>query len=104
MPFWLVVKRCVCQSADTSDDTAAADAGKLAGCTLLTSPMTVLHPLHGSNDPNNFKRTLSELMPTYVILYDADMSFVRQLEVAFLGHLLLIVCQNLCFLVKMHLH
>jgi len=43
--------------------------------------MFVLHALHGSNDPNSFVRTLNEQMPTYVILYDAEMSTVRQLEV-----------------------
>jgi len=43
--------------------------------------MTVLHPLYGSNDPNSFRRTLNELMPSYVILYNVDMTFVRQLEV-----------------------
>ena len=48
---------------------------------MLTSPLVVLHPLRGSNDPNSLKRTLNELMPTYVILYNADMAFVRQLEV-----------------------
>lgn len=48
---------------------------------LIQDPVTILHPLHGSNDPLGLIRTLEELQPTYVILYDADITFVRQLEV-----------------------
>ena len=43
--------------------------------------MTVLHPLHGNNDPFSFAKTLRDLQPRYVVLYDSDMNFVRQLEV-----------------------
>ena len=48
---------------------------------LVKSPMVVYHSLHSSHDPNGLKQTLNELRPTFVILYDADMTFVRQLEV-----------------------
>jgi len=64
-----------------SEIAEMSDANKSERCQLVTSPMFVLHALHGSNDPNSFVRTLNELMPTYVVLYDADMSSVRQLEV-----------------------
>ena len=43
--------------------------------------MTVLHPLYGSSDPNSLVRTLNELQPKFVVLYDAEMAVVRQLEV-----------------------
>ena len=49
---------------------------------LITSPLTILHPLHGTSDPFSLVRTLEELQPTYVVLYDAHMMFVRQLEVS----------------------
>lgn len=48
---------------------------------VLQCPFTVLHPLHGSSDPYSLARTLEEVAPRYAILYDADMGFVRQLEV-----------------------
>lgn len=53
----------------------------MAGYQLGISPLTILHPLRGLNDPHSFVKTLHELMPTYVVLYDADMAVVRQLEV-----------------------
>lgn len=48
---------------------------------IVTSPMTIIHPLHGCSDPHGLSRTLEEVQPKYVVLYDADMSLVRQLEV-----------------------
>ena len=48
---------------------------------LVTGPVTILHPLHGCSDPHGLARTLLEMEPTYVVLYDVDMQFVRQLEV-----------------------
>ena len=48
---------------------------------LVSGPVTILHPLHGCTDPHGLTRTLLELQPTYVVLYDPDMQFVRQLEV-----------------------
>lgn len=48
---------------------------------IITSPMTVIHPLHGCSDPHGLAKTLEEVEPKYVVLYDADMSLVRQLEV-----------------------
>ncbi|XP_041475884.1 DNA repair endonuclease XPF-like [Lytechinus variegatus] len=46
-----------------------------------TTPLTVIHPLHGCRDPYSLTKTLHELKPRYVILYDAEIQFVRQLEV-----------------------
>lgn len=43
--------------------------------------MTVFHPLYGNSDPYSLSRTLIELQPTYVVLYDPEMSVVRQLEI-----------------------
>jgi DNA excision repair protein ERCC-4 len=48
---------------------------------VIPSPVTIIHPLHGCSDPYNLTRTLHEIQPRYVVLYDADMIFVRQLEV-----------------------
>ncbi|CAH1775707.1 unnamed protein product [Owenia fusiformis] len=48
---------------------------------IVDSPVTILHPLHSTSDPNGLVRTLEDVQPRYVILYDADMVFVRQLEV-----------------------
>ncbi|XP_030852545.1 DNA repair endonuclease XPF [Strongylocentrotus purpuratus] len=48
---------------------------------IETTPITVIHPLHGCRDPYSLTKTLHELEPRYVILYDAEIQFVRQLEV-----------------------
>ncbi|XP_076463171.1 DNA repair endonuclease XPF-like [Babylonia areolata] len=48
---------------------------------FMSGPVTILHPLHSCTDPHGLMRTLQEIQPTYVVLYDPDMQFVRQLEV-----------------------
>uniref|UniRef100_UPI00358FF26B DNA repair endonuclease XPF isoform X2 n=1 Tax=Myxine glutinosa TaxID=7769 RepID=UPI00358FF26B len=48
---------------------------------LRDDSVAVLHPLRGSADPYGLTRVLRELQPRYVILYDADLGPVRQLEV-----------------------
>lgn len=48
---------------------------------VLQEPMTVIHPLKGCSDPYSLTRVLKEVEPTFVVLYDAELSFVRQLEV-----------------------
>lgn len=48
---------------------------------VLQEPMTVIHPLKGCSDPYSLTRLLKEVEPTFVVLYDAELSFVRQLEV-----------------------
>lgn len=49
--------------------------------TLLTSRVVIIHPLTGCSDRYSLLRTLNEIEPRYVILYDAQMQFIRQLEV-----------------------
>ncbi|WAR24597.1 XPF-like protein [Mya arenaria] len=53
---------------------------------ILPDPVTVIHPLHGCSDPFSLVRTLIEVQPRYVVLYDPDMEFVRQLEVYKASH------------------
>ena len=36
------------------------------------------------SDPYSLMKTLTELEPRYIVMYDADMEFVRQIEVRFL--------------------
>ncbi|KAM9305957.1 DNA repair endonuclease XPF [Gastrophryne carolinensis] len=48
---------------------------------ILKEPLTVIHPLQGCNDPYALTRVLHEVEPRYVVLYDAELSFVRQLEI-----------------------
>ncbi|MBN3288255.1 XPF endonuclease, partial [Polyodon spathula] len=48
---------------------------------ILKEPLTVIHPLLGCSDPYSLTRVLHEVEPRYVVLYDAELSFVRQLEV-----------------------
>lgn len=44
-------------------------------------PLTFLHPIRDTDDPTSLARILYELKPRFVVLYDAEMAFVRQLEV-----------------------
>ena len=62
--------------------------------------MTILHPLHGGTDPNGLTKTLQEVQPRYVVLYDADMQFVRELEVRFYNYRLKFPL--LCILIPVH--
>lgn len=48
---------------------------------VFKEPLTVLHPLNGCSDPYALTRVLHEVEPRYVVLYDAELTFVRQLEV-----------------------
>ncbi|XP_068161430.1 DNA repair endonuclease XPF [Antennarius striatus] len=48
---------------------------------ILKEPLTVLHPLKGLTDPHSLTRVLQEVEPSFVVLYDAEVSFVRQLEI-----------------------
>lgn len=48
---------------------------------IIQSPVTIIHPLHGCSDPHALMKTLQEVQPRFVVLYDPDLVFVRQLEV-----------------------
>ena len=48
---------------------------------VLKEPLTVIHPLRGCTDRYSLTRVLHEVEPSYVVLYDAELSFVRQLEI-----------------------
>ncbi|XP_006004177.1 DNA repair endonuclease XPF [Latimeria chalumnae] len=48
---------------------------------ILKEPLTVIHPLQGCSDPYSLTRVLHEVDPRYVVLYDTELSFVRQLEI-----------------------
>uniref|UniRef100_A0A8C5GG57 DNA repair endonuclease XPF n=1 Tax=Gouania willdenowi TaxID=441366 RepID=A0A8C5GG57_GOUWI len=48
---------------------------------VLKTPLTVIHPLKGCTDPHSLTRVLHEVEPSFVVLYDAELSFVRQLEI-----------------------
>uniref|UniRef100_A0A803YNV6 DNA repair endonuclease XPF n=1 Tax=Meleagris gallopavo TaxID=9103 RepID=A0A803YNV6_MELGA len=48
---------------------------------IFKNPLTIIHPLQGCSDPYALTRVLHEVEPRYVILYDAELTFVRQLEI-----------------------
>ncbi|CAL8381531.1 unnamed protein product [Gadus morhua 'NCC'] len=48
---------------------------------VVREPLTVIHPLRGCTDPYSLTRVLHEVEPSFVVLYDAELSFVRQLEI-----------------------
>ena len=43
--------------------------------------------LSSVSDPYSLMKTLTELQPRFIVLYDADMEFVRQIEVGSLEYL-----------------
>uniref|UniRef100_G1RGV8 DNA repair endonuclease XPF n=1 Tax=Nomascus leucogenys TaxID=61853 RepID=G1RGV8_NOMLE len=47
---------------------------------ILKEPLTIIHPLLGCSDPYALTRVLHEVEPRYVVLYDAELTFVRQLK------------------------
>lgn len=48
----------------------------------VTNQTTALLSLKSTGDPNCLIRTLDALQPRYVIMYDLDISYIRQLEVS----------------------
>uniref|UniRef100_A0A663N4T6 DNA repair endonuclease XPF n=2 Tax=Athene cunicularia TaxID=194338 RepID=A0A663N4T6_ATHCN len=48
---------------------------------VFKNPLTIIHPLQGCSDPYALTRVLHEVEPRYVVLYDAELTFVRQLEI-----------------------
>ncbi|NWU80246.1 XPF endonuclease, partial [Onychorhynchus coronatus] len=48
---------------------------------IFKDPLTIIHPLQSCGDPYGLTRVLHELEPRYVVLYDAELTFVRQLEI-----------------------
>ncbi|KAK2533340.1 hypothetical protein Q9233_004554 [Columba guinea] len=48
---------------------------------IFKDPLTIIHPLQGCTDPYALTRVLHEVEPRYVVLYDAELTFVRQLEI-----------------------
>ncbi|NXY91385.1 XPF endonuclease, partial [Alcedo cyanopectus] len=48
---------------------------------IFKDPLTIIHPLQGCGDPYALTRVLHEVEPRYVVLYDAELTFVRQLEI-----------------------
>ncbi|XP_043349285.1 DNA repair endonuclease XPF isoform X2 [Dermochelys coriacea] len=48
---------------------------------IFKTPLTIIHPLQGCSDSYALTRVLHEVEPRYVVLYDAELTFVRQLEI-----------------------
>ncbi|NXM06223.1 XPF endonuclease, partial [Tyrannus savana] len=48
---------------------------------IFKDPLTIIHPLQSCGDPYALSRVLHEVEPRYVVLYDAELTFVRQLEI-----------------------
>ncbi|MPC84137.1 DNA repair endonuclease XPF [Portunus trituberculatus] len=47
----------------------------------LTAALYILLVPSTNNDPFKMTRLLEEVQPKYIIMYDSDLSFIRQLEV-----------------------
>ncbi|XP_061823275.1 DNA repair endonuclease XPF isoform X2 [Nerophis lumbriciformis] len=66
---------------ESEDETLKLDLSSDAYYAVLKEPLMVIHPLKGCTDPHSLTRVLHEVEPTFVVLYDVEVSFVRQLEI-----------------------
>ncbi|CAK8685510.1 unnamed protein product [Clavelina lepadiformis] len=57
------------------------DERKYFSMKVLDHPETHLHTLHGNPDHYSLTRSLDDIKPRYVIMYDSSIHFIRQLEV-----------------------
>uniref|UniRef100_A0A3B3D8G6 DNA repair endonuclease XPF n=1 Tax=Oryzias melastigma TaxID=30732 RepID=A0A3B3D8G6_ORYME len=70
-----------CLMEEEEEEQMKLDLSSDAYYGILKEPLTVIHPLKGCSDPHSLTRVLHEVEPSFVVLYDAELSFVRQLEV-----------------------
>lgn len=71
-------------TGETNDDktkVVLADSCQNDILKEITTPVIVIEPLRGSAGSFGILQTLHELKPRFIIMYDADMTFVRQVEV-----------------------
>uniref|UniRef100_A0A3Q3VSZ3 DNA repair endonuclease XPF n=1 Tax=Mola mola TaxID=94237 RepID=A0A3Q3VSZ3_MOLML len=66
---------------DEGEEELNLDLSSDAYYGVLKEPLTVIHPLKGLTDPYSLTRVLREVEPSFVVLYDTELSFVRQLEI-----------------------
>lgn len=80
--IFYLMSLCICsfQQTDEGDNFRCSSEDAYYG--ILSQPAIIIHPIHGGSDPLGLQRTLWEVNPRYVILYDSNMQFVRQLEVS----------------------
>ncbi|XP_061764876.1 DNA repair endonuclease XPF isoform X2 [Nerophis ophidion] len=69
------------EEEESEDETLNLDLSSDAYYAVLKEPLMVIHPLKGCTDPHSLTRVLHEVEPNFVVLYDAEVSFVRQLEI-----------------------
>lgn len=69
------------EEEDGEEEQLKLDLSSDAYYGVLKEPLTVIHPLKGCTDPHSLMRVLHEVEPSFVVLYDAEISFVRQLEI-----------------------
>ncbi|KAJ7984723.1 hypothetical protein DPEC_G00357710 [Dallia pectoralis] len=69
------------EDKEEDDEKLNLDLSSDAYYGVLKEPLTVIHPLRGFADPYSLTRVLHEVEPSFVVLYDAELGFVRQLEV-----------------------
>ncbi|KAM3859737.1 DNA repair endonuclease XPF [Diretmus argenteus] len=66
---------------DGEEEPLKLDLSSDAYYGVVKEPLTVIHPLKGCTDPYSLTRVLHEVEPSFVVLYDNEISFVRQLEI-----------------------
>ncbi|XP_076352632.1 DNA repair endonuclease XPF-like [Tachypleus tridentatus] len=76
-------------SSERDEQIASTEPSKNTSEEPVIVQPTIIYPLHGEKDPLGLQSILTEFSPKYIVLYDADVGVVRQLEIyqAFRPHL-----------------
>ncbi|XP_070562512.1 DNA repair endonuclease XPF-like isoform X2 [Ptychodera flava] len=64
---------------EVKNETTEASVSSDKFYSVVTSPFTIIQAIQ-TKDPYSLRKTLKEIQPRYVILYDAEIQLVRQLE------------------------
>ncbi|XP_013776603.1 DNA repair endonuclease XPF-like [Limulus polyphemus] len=76
-------------SSERDELVASIESSKNTSEEPIIVQPTIIYPLHGEKDPFGLQWILTEFYPKYIVMYDADVGVVRQLEIyqAFRPHL-----------------
>nr|XP_045584995.1 DNA repair endonuclease XPF-like isoform X2 [Procambarus clarkii]XP_045585004.1 DNA repair endonuclease XPF-like isoform X2 [Procambarus clarkii] len=69
------------QDEEECDDDKEKEEYRLISRRFLSSPLIMVQSVRDTGDPFMMPRLLEEIQPKYVVIYDSDLTFIRQLEV-----------------------
>ncbi|XP_071550106.1 DNA repair endonuclease XPF [Panulirus ornatus] len=69
------------QDEDDCDDSKETEEERTESKRLLSSPVVMVQSVRDPSDPFMMPRVLEDVQPKYIVMYDSDLTFIRQLEV-----------------------